>query len=81
MPELLAKQHLNVRLIINYENKEVHVDAPALPRAAALRGRVMRNVVNSPGIVSTEVAQLLRLGPNLVAGLTQIRNMNDPTFQ
>src|SRR5262245_59657241 len=55
MPELLAKQHLHVRLIINYENKQVHVDAPALPMAAALRGRVMRNSVNSPGILSTSI--------------------------
>src|SRR5262245_25278347 len=55
MPELLAKQHLDVRLIINHENEEFHVDAPCLPMAAALRGRVMRNTVNSPGFVSTSI--------------------------
>src|SRR5215470_12685325 len=55
MPELLAKQHLNVRLIVNHENEELHVDAPCLPMAAALRGRVMRNTVNSPGFVSTSI--------------------------
>src|SRR5262245_12397622 len=55
MPKLLAKQHLHVRLIINYENKQVHVDAPALPMAAALRGRMIRNSVNSPGVVSTSI--------------------------
>src|SRR5689334_16358345 len=55
MAELLAKQHLNVRLIINHENEKFHVDASCLPMAAALRGRVMRNAVNSPGIVSTSI--------------------------
>src|SRR5215471_20605899 len=55
MAELLAKQHLNVRLIINHENEKFHVDAPCLPMAAALRGRVMRNTVNSPGFVSTSI--------------------------
>ena len=35
-----------------------------------------RNAEHGP-----EVAQLLRLGPNIVTGQTQIRNMNGPTFQ
>src|SRR5262245_40786586 len=55
MAELLAKQHLNVRLIIDHQNEEVHVDASCLPMAAALRGRVMRNAVYSPGVVSTSI--------------------------
>jgi hypothetical protein len=28
MPEVLAKQHLNIRLVINYKNKKRHVLAP-----------------------------------------------------
>src|SRR5262245_35303052 len=55
MPELLAKQHLNVRLIVDHKNEESHVDTPCLPMAAALRGRVMRKAVNSPGVVSTSI--------------------------
>src|SRR5262245_41882863 len=55
MAELLAKQHLNVRLIIDHQNEEVHVDASCLPMAAALRGRVTRNAVYSPGVVSTSI--------------------------
>jgi hypothetical protein len=30
MPELLAEQRFNVRLVINHENEEVHAHAPAL---------------------------------------------------
>src|SRR5262245_25810058 len=55
MPELLAKQHLNVQLIVDHKNEESHVDTPCLPMAAALRGRVMRKAVNSPGVVSTSI--------------------------
>jgi hypothetical protein len=29
MPKLLAKQHLNVRLIVDHENEEIHALAPA----------------------------------------------------
>ena len=30
MPKLLAKQHLNIRLIVDHENEEIHAYAPAL---------------------------------------------------
>ena len=29
-PELLAKQHLNIGFVVNDENKQAHVSAPAL---------------------------------------------------
>ena len=28
MPKLLAKQHLNIRLIVDHENEEIHAYAP-----------------------------------------------------
>jgi hypothetical protein len=30
MPKLLAKQHFNIRLIIDHENEEIHAYAPRL---------------------------------------------------
>ena len=30
MPKLLAKQHLNIRLVVNHENEEGHARAPGL---------------------------------------------------
>jgi hypothetical protein len=47
-PELLAKQHLDIGLVVNNENKEAHEFAPDL-LGAALRGSVTLNSVNSPG--------------------------------
>ena len=51
MPELLPEQQLNVRLIVHHQNKQFHVRAPD----AAVRGRMIRNSVNSPGCVSTSI--------------------------
>ena len=36
-PKLLAKQHLNVWLVINYENKEVHGRSPIWNRGSRVR--------------------------------------------
>jgi hypothetical protein len=47
-PELLAKQHLDIGLIVNNENKEAHEFVPAL-LVAALRGSITLNSVNSSG--------------------------------
>src|SRR6266478_5551624 len=52
--ELLAKQRLNIGLVVNNKNKQAHLSAPAL-LVAALRGRMTRNSVNSPGWVSTSI--------------------------
>ena len=53
---LLAKQQLNVRFIINDKNKEAHACALVLAIDAAVRGRMIRNSVNSPGFVSTSIS-------------------------
>src|ERR1700719_2505110 len=37
--ELLAKQHFDIGLIIDHENKQVHARPPDLIRDAAVRGR------------------------------------------
>jgi hypothetical protein len=47
-PELLAKPHLDIRLVVNNENKEAHKFAAAL-LSVALRGRMILNSANSPG--------------------------------
>src|ERR1700738_1229682 len=54
-PELLAKQHFDIRLIVNHENERVHARSPDLIRAVPARGRMMLNSVNSPGCVSTSI--------------------------
>ena len=54
-PELLAEQHLDIRLIVNHENEQVHARSPDLIRDAPARGRTIRNSVNSPGCVSTSI--------------------------
>ena len=33
--ELLAKQRLNVRFVVNHKNKQAHLSAPVLPVAAS----------------------------------------------
>ena len=53
-PELLAKQHFDIGFIVDNENKEAHVFAPAL-LVAAVRGSTTLNSVNSPGWVSTSI--------------------------
>ena len=55
MSKLLAKQHLNIRFVINHENEKVHDRPPDLATVAAVRGRVILNSVNSPGWVSTSI--------------------------
>ena len=54
-PELLSEQNLDVRLVVNHENKQVHARSPGLIRAAPARGRTIRNSVNAPGRVSTSI--------------------------
>jgi hypothetical protein len=54
-PEVLAKQHLDIRLVINHENEKVHARPPDLIRDAPARGRTILNSVNSPGWVSTSI--------------------------
>ena len=54
-PELLAEQHLDVGLVINHENEQVHARSPDLAMVAAARGRTILNSVNSPGCVSTSI--------------------------
>jgi len=52
MSKLLPEQQFNVGLIIHHQNKQVHVRAPD---AESVRGRMTRNSVNSPGLVSTSI--------------------------
>ena len=54
-PELLAEQHLDIRLIIDHENERVHTRSPDLIRGAPARGRTILNSVNAPGCVSTSI--------------------------
>src|SRR5262249_4730013 len=54
-PELLPKQHFNVRLIIDNKNKKVHADPPVLESVAPLRGRTIRNSVYAPALQSTSL--------------------------
>ena len=50
--ELLTKQRFNVGFVVNDED----INAQFLsPPAAAVRGSVIMNSVNSPGIVSTSI--------------------------
>jgi hypothetical protein len=42
MPKLLAKQRLNVRLIVNHENEEVHGRSLDLAMVAAVRSKMNR---------------------------------------
>ena len=54
-PELLAEQNLDIRLVVNHENEKVHACSPDFVRETAVRGRTIRNSVNSPGLVSTSI--------------------------
>ena len=54
-PELLAEQNLHIGLIINHENKRVHMRSPDLIRDAPARGRTILNSVKLPGCVSTSI--------------------------
>ena len=54
-PELLAKQHFNIGLVIDHENEKTHARPPVFSSAAALRGRTILNSVNLPGSVSTAI--------------------------
>src|SRR5450759_5044557 len=53
--ELLSKQQLNIRLIVDHKDEKVHVRSPDLAMVAAPRGRTILNSVNSPGCVSTSI--------------------------
>src|SRR5208282_1940504 len=54
-PELLAKQNLDIRLIIDHENEQVHARSPDLIRDAPARCSTILNSVNEPGCVSTSI--------------------------
>jgi hypothetical protein len=54
-PEVLAKQPLDIRLIVNDENERVQMRSPDLIRAAPARGRTMRTSVYSPGWLSISI--------------------------
>jgi hypothetical protein len=54
-PELPAEQHLDVRFIVNHENKQTHARPPHLEADTAARGSTILNSVNSPGCVSTSI--------------------------
>ena len=54
-PELLAKQHFDVGLIVNHENKKTYACPPDLAMDAAVRGRTILNSVNLPGSVLTTI--------------------------
>ena len=51
--KLLSEQNLDIRLVINHENEQVHARPPDLIRDAPALGRTILNSVNSPGCVST----------------------------
>src|SRR5664279_3819911 len=55
MPELLAEQHLDIRVIVDHEDEKVHGRSPDLAMVAAPRGRTILNSVNTPGCVSTSI--------------------------
>jgi len=46
----LAKQHLNVWLVVDHENERVHVRSPDLIGDALARGRMIRNSLLTKGI-------------------------------
>src|SRR6266403_975659 len=52
--KLLSKQHLNIGFVVNNENEQAHLSAPAL-LVGAMRGRMTLNSLNSPGRVSTSI--------------------------
>ena len=54
-PELLAKQHFDIGLIVDHENEKAHAWPPGLAMDAAVRGRTILNSVNWPGSVSTAI--------------------------
>src|ERR1700733_9842615 len=54
-PKLLAEQNLHIGLIINHENKRVHMRSPDLIRDTPARGRTILNSVKLPGCVSTSI--------------------------
>ena len=49
-PELLAEQHLDIRLIVNHENERVHARSPDLIRAVPARGRTIREFGELAGL-------------------------------
>ena len=54
-PELLAKQRLDVRLVVDHEDERGHARSPDLTGNAAARGSTMRNSVKLPGCESTSI--------------------------
>ena len=45
----------DIRLIVNHENEQAHAPPSDLSADGAMRGRTIRNSVNSPGCVSTSI--------------------------
>src|SRR5439155_8761036 len=54
-PELLTKQGFDIGLVIHDEYVHAQFGPPVNAFAAALRGSVMMNSVNTPGSVSTSI--------------------------
>src|ERR1700730_3889932 len=53
-PELLAKQHLDIGLVVDHQNKHIHT-LTSLSAEVAPRGSTIRNSVNAPGLVLTSI--------------------------
>jgi hypothetical protein len=68
-PELLAKQGLNVGLVIDDEDVNAQFVPPASACAAAVRGSVMMNSVNAPGSVLTSPIRADDIGVAALADL------------
>src|SRR6202043_601056 len=54
-PELLAKQRLDIRLVVDDQDVNAQIEPPELAWATAVRGSVIINSVNAPGSVSTSI--------------------------
>ena len=54
-PKLLPEQHLDIRFVVDHENKHVHVCTPDLFNDAPARGRTILNSVKRPVSDSTAI--------------------------
>ena len=56
-PELLAEQHLDIGLVIDYQDEHIHTFTLGLLTDIP-RGSTIRNSVNAPGLVLTSIDPL-----------------------